>query len=154
MPSERIRFVVAENVEESDRAHERRRRRCRCRRRRRRHLRSPARLVLVTHLPFSDSTAQIRFLPPKHFRLRSRILTDAKVFSFDTYNLRWAITDIFFMSLHTPRPRRCKSSLRTYRLLSKLKFCQSKAHYQNWLRSMVYIYLYLPNVTHSNLIIS
>jgi len=78
MPSERIR-LVAENVEESDRT-------------------SisvvvvvavavdnddvdifgATRLVLVTYLPFSDSTAQIHFLQPlKHFRLYSRILTDA-----------------------------------------------------------------------------
>jgi len=70
MPSERIRPVVAENAEESD---------CVTGAATRASLRestmpaSPkrARLVLVTHLPFSDSTAQIRFLLPEHFRLRA-----------------------------------------------------------------------------------
>jgi len=85
MPSERIR-LVAENVEESDRTSvsvvivavavavddddddddddvD---------------ISGATRLVLVTYLPFSDSTAQIHFLQPlKHFRLYSRILTDA-----------------------------------------------------------------------------
>lgn len=104
-------------------------------------------LVLVTHLPFSDSTAQIRFLPPKHFHLHSHVLrpfanlstdTDARDFHFLYSSLRRKTGMDFFLfpsSIH-----KFFSQLENNFELLKLKLC-AKIEIQ-WKGSLFIFYFF------------